>query len=113
MGATDRYVQLNSNIQLQCELRVLADPPVTLGWRKDADAVDLSSPRAGLSIQTERGEAGTTSFLVIARARQRDSGTYTCQPSEGQSAAVRVHVLDGELFMLSMESLVKQAHSEI
>ncbi|XP_043236392.1 protein sidekick-1-like isoform X3 [Amphibalanus amphitrite] len=96
IGASDRYVQLNSNIQLRCELRVLADPPVTLGWSKGSAAVDVSSPRAGLSIQTERGGHGTTSFLVIARARQRDSGTYTCQPSEGQSATVRVHVLDDD-----------------
>ena len=75
---------------------MLADPPVTLGWSKDGVTVDLSSPRAGPSIQTERGGHGTTSALVIARASQRDSGTYTCQPSEGRSAAVRVHVLDGE-----------------
>ncbi|KAF0299961.1 hypothetical protein FJT64_027439 [Amphibalanus amphitrite] len=105
IGASDRYVQLNSNIQLRCELRVLADPPVTLGWSKGSAAVDVSSPRAGLSIQTERGGHGTTSFLVIARARQRDSGTYTCQPSEGQSATVRVHVLDA-LLMTSLVPLM-------
>ncbi|XP_037079456.1 lachesin-like [Pollicipes pollicipes] len=57
-GPTDLYVQLDSNINLSCELRVLADPPITLTWLRDAAPIDLGSPRAGISIQTERHQPG-------------------------------------------------------
>ena len=98
-GPSDVYIQLDSNINLNCDLRVPAEPPVTLNWVKDGARLDLSAPRAGISLQAERTSQGSTSYLVITRARQSDSGNYTCQPSEGHPATVRVHVIDGKFVL--------------
>ena len=47
-----------------------------------------------MSVITEKGEQ-TTSYLLIQRAQQADSGKYTCQPSNANTKSVMVHVLNG------------------
>ncbi|XP_043208679.1 limbic system-associated membrane protein-like [Amphibalanus amphitrite] len=95
-GPADLYIQLDSNINLNCALHTPADPPVNLSWVKDGALLELAGPRAGISLQADRTSRGSTSYLVITRARHSDSGNYTCRPSEGHPATVRVHIIDDD-----------------
>lgn len=58
--------------------------------------VDFDSPRGGVSLETEKTAAGTTSKLLVTKAALADSGNYTCVPSNAHAASVSVHVLNGE-----------------
>ncbi|KAL1462959.1 hypothetical protein WDU94_014756 [Cyamophila willieti] len=58
--------------------------------------INYDSPRGGVSVITEKGDV-TTSYLLIQRASQADSGNYTCNPSNANAKTVHVHVLNGEV----------------
>ncbi|KAI5751325.1 hypothetical protein M8J77_006439 [Diaphorina citri] len=60
------------------------------------DEINYDSPRGGVSVITEKGDV-TTSYLLIQRASQGDSGNYTCNPSNANAKTVHVHVLNGEV----------------
>lgn len=47
------------------------------------------------TVITEKGET-TTSYLLIQRARPKDSGKYKCSPSNAIPVTIHVHVLNGE-----------------
>lgn len=49
-----------------------------------------------MSVITEKGET-TTSYLLIQRAKKRDSGKYSCTPSNANPYTVNVHILNGNL----------------
>lgn len=79
-------------------VKILSPPPlVILSTRyHGSSVVDFDSVRGGISLETEKNEAGTTSRLLLTRATLRDSGNYTCVPSGAISSSVQVHVLNGE-----------------
>ncbi|KAJ8872845.1 hypothetical protein PR048_026461 [Dryococelus australis] len=56
--------------------------------------INYDSPRGGVSVITEKGDV-TTSYLLIQKATSRDSGNYTCNPSNADMKMVVVHVLNG------------------
>lgn len=78
-------------------VKILSPPPlVILSTRyHGSSVVDFDSVRGGISLETEKNEAGTTSRLLLTRATLRDSGNYTCVPSGAISSSVQVHVLNG------------------
>ncbi|KFB49527.1 defective proboscis extension response [Anopheles sinensis] len=57
--------------------------------------INYDSPRGGVSVITEKGET-TTSYLLIQRAKQTDTGKYVCSPSNADPSTVNVHILNGE-----------------
>lgn len=57
--------------------------------------INYDSPRGGVSVITEKGDI-TVSYLLVQRARDSDSGKYTCSPSNANPKAVIVHVLNGK-----------------
>lgn len=57
--------------------------------------INYDSPRGGVSVITEKGET-TTSYLLIQKAMMRDSGKYTCTPSNANPYTVTVHILNGK-----------------
>lgn len=57
--------------------------------------INYDSPRGGVSVITEKGDV-TTSYLLIQRAKEPDSGKYTCNPSNANPETVVVHVLNGK-----------------
>ncbi|XP_059474140.1 hemicentin-2-like isoform X4 [Neocloeon triangulifer] len=95
-GPEDVYVKRGSTISLTCQVNIHANPPSSVLWFHGAASVDFDSPRGGISLETEKTEAGTTSKLLITKARLTDSGNYTCVPSSAEPASVWVHVLNGE-----------------
>lgn len=57
--------------------------------------INYDSARGGVSVITEKGEV-TTSYLLVQRATNTDSGKYTCHPSNANPHTVVVHVLNGK-----------------
>lgn len=57
--------------------------------------INYDSPRGGVSVITEKGDI-TVSYLLVQRARDSDSGKYTCNPSNANPKTVTVHVLNGK-----------------
>ncbi|CAG9812962.1 unnamed protein product [Phaedon cochleariae] len=57
--------------------------------------INYDSPRGGVSVITEKGD-NTVSYLLVQRAKDSDSGKYTCNPSNANPKTIIVHVLNGE-----------------
>ncbi|KAG5865156.1 hypothetical protein JTB14_009741 [Gonioctena quinquepunctata] len=57
--------------------------------------INYDSPRGGVSVITEKGD-NTVSYLLVQRARDSDSGKYTCNPSNANPKTLIVHVLNGK-----------------
>ncbi|KYB29208.1 Protein turtle-like Protein [Tribolium castaneum] len=95
-GPPEVYVKKGSTISLTCSVNVHSTPPSSVLWYHGASVVDFDSPRGGISLETEKTEAGTTSKLLVTKALLSDSGNYTCMPSNASPASAVVHVLNGE-----------------
>ena len=59
--------------------------------------LNFDSPRGGISLETEKTRTGTSSKLLVTRATEVDSGSYTCDPSRGQPKTADVHIITGKL----------------
>ncbi|KAF2903452.1 hypothetical protein ILUMI_02733 [Ignelater luminosus] len=95
-GPAEVFVKKGSTISLTCSVNVHSTPPSSVLWYHGPSVVDFDSPRGGISLETEKTEAGTTSKLLITKALLSDSGNYTCVPSNASPASTIVHVLNGE-----------------
>ncbi|KAK9704273.1 hypothetical protein QE152_g28391 [Popillia japonica] len=95
-GPGEVFVKKGSTISLTCSVNVHSTPPSSVLWYHGQSVVDFDSPRGGISLETEKTEAGTTSKLLITKALLTDSGNYTCMPSNASPASALVHVLNGE-----------------
>ncbi|XP_030566590.1 zwei Ig domain protein zig-8 [Drosophila novamexicana] len=93
LGSTEIHVKRDSTIALACSVNIHASSVL---WYHGSAIVDFDSLRGGISLETEKTDAGTTSRLMLTRASLRDSGNYTCVPNAAVPASVRVHVLTGE-----------------
>ncbi|KAJ8921369.1 hypothetical protein NQ315_002984 [Exocentrus adspersus] len=96
-GPPEVYVKKGSTISLTCTVNVHSTPPSSVMWYHGHSVVDFDSPRGGISLETEKTEAGTTSKLLVTKALLSDSGNYTCMPSNASPASTVVHVLNGKL----------------
>lgn len=94
-GGPDLFINEGSTINLTCLVKYSPEPPPTMVWSHNSQVINFDSPRGGVSLVTEKG-ATTTSRLLIQKAVQADSGTYTCTPSNANGASVRVHILNGK-----------------
>ena len=57
--------------------------------------IDYTSPRGGISVLTSTSPR-SSSTLLISSVGVRDSGKYSCQPSNAEMASVTVHIpVDG------------------
>ncbi|XP_008187242.1 zwei Ig domain protein zig-8-like isoform X1 [Acyrthosiphon pisum] len=97
-GPPEVFVKKGSTISLTCSVNVHSTPPSSVVWLHGTKVVDFDSPRGrgGISLETEKTESGTTSRLLVTKAGLSDTGNYTCQPSNANTATVFVHVLNGE-----------------
>ncbi|CAD7094182.1 unnamed protein product [Hermetia illucens] len=93
IGSQEVHVKRDSTISLSCSVNIHASSVV---WYHGSNVVDFDSARGGISLETEKTEAGTTSRLMLTRATLRDSGNYTCVPVGAIPASAQVHVLNGE-----------------
>ncbi|XP_055608629.1 zwei Ig domain protein zig-8-like [Uranotaenia lowii] len=93
LGSQEAHVRKGSTISLSCVVNFHA-PSIT--WYHGTAIVNFDSARGGISLETEKTEAGTSSRLLLTKATVADSGNYTCVPSGAIPASVQVYVLHGE-----------------
>ncbi|XP_011501197.1 PREDICTED: neurotrimin-like [Ceratosolen solmsi marchali] len=94
-GGTDLFINKGSTINLTCLVKNAPEPPIAMIWSHNREAINFDSPRGGISLITEKGPV-TSSRLLIQKAIQKDSGLYTCTPSNAHPNSVRVHILNEE-----------------
>ncbi|XP_011166825.1 zwei Ig domain protein zig-8 isoform X2 [Solenopsis invicta] len=92
-GGPDLFINKDSTINLTCYVRHAPEPPSTIIWSHNHQAINFDSPRGGISLVTEKGPV-TSSRLLIQKAIQRDSGLYTCSPNNTHPNSVRVHIVN-------------------
>ncbi|XP_050524083.1 zwei Ig domain protein zig-8-like isoform X3 [Daktulosphaira vitifoliae] len=95
IGGPDMFINKGSTMNLTCIIKHSPEPPPLIYWTHDSKEINYDSARGGVSVITEKGEV-TTSYLLVQRATNTDSGKYTCHPSNANPHTVVVHVLNGE-----------------
>ncbi|XP_046677782.1 zwei Ig domain protein zig-8-like [Homalodisca vitripennis] len=95
LGGPELFINKGSTINLTCLVRFAPEPPPIMLWSHNREVINFDSPRGGVSLLTEKGII-TTSRLLIQNAVHTDNGVYTCDPSNANSASIRVHILNGE-----------------
>ncbi|XP_069996510.1 uncharacterized protein [Penaeus vannamei] len=94
LNAPEIYVHRGSPINLTCVITHGTERPVFVYWYHENKVIDYDG-RGGVSVSTQTTK-DTVSYLLVEEAGLRDSGRYTCSPSNGEDASVRLHVLNGE-----------------
>ena len=69
-------------------------------WHHNGSAINITSERGGLSIQTDREGRSVVSRLSVVRATPRDAGLYKCAPDLVNPANATVFVVEGEFFFI-------------
>lgn len=102
VGDTDRYVKAGSTVVLRCIVRGALEPPSYIIWYHGAQQL-IAENRRGLRMQIDKGvpeaegEAQSTiGSLIIESTKKRDTGNYTCSPSNSPSVTVTLNVINGE-----------------
>ncbi|XP_046737511.1 zwei Ig domain protein zig-8-like isoform X1 [Diprion similis] len=95
VGGPDLFINKGSTINLTCHVKFAPEPPPTMIWSHNREAINFDSPRGGISLVTEKGPV-TSSRLLIQKAILNDSGLYTCAPGNANPTNVRVHILNEE-----------------
>ncbi|XP_069672048.1 lachesin-like [Periplaneta americana] len=91
LGAPDLHIKSGSTLRLVCTLKQSTEPPVYVFWYHEDRMINYDKER-GVAVHSDR----SSSVLVIAEAQKRDSGNYSCVPSNARPASINVHVLNGE-----------------
>lgn len=96
MGESDIHVMEGSSVSLKCVIRQSVRDPDYIFWYQNNKRV-LDYGKGAKVISSERLDANTmVATLTINNAVRHDSGNYTCQPSNLDSASAYLHVLNGE-----------------
>ncbi len=61
--------------------------------------IDYSSPRGGISVETNTSGDTPTSYLLIDSVTPTDSGKYSCHPANADDVSVTVHIQDGNNYI--------------
>lgn len=79
MTNSEMYIKSGNDINLTCVTMQAPSPPLFIYWYKNGNIINYAQ-RGGINIITER--QSKTSKLIIDRATAKDSGNYTCSPSD-------------------------------
>ncbi|CAG4943846.1 unnamed protein product [Parnassius apollo] len=93
LSGSEVLVRAGSDINLTCVVTHAPTAPSFIYWYRGRNVINYAF-RGGISVETE--QLTRKSRLLIARATVRDSGNYTCAPSNSDSASILVHVVNGE-----------------
>lgn len=92
LGGGDILVEEGDTMNLTCLVKDSPEPPQFIFWFHNDEEISYDSPRGGVSQITEKGST-TSSFLLVQQSDLSDSGSYSCQPSVGNTATANVHVI--------------------
>lgn len=89
------FVKTGSSINLTCVIAQSPEPPVFVFWYHDDRMINFDSKGGEFSIQ-KAGTDMSVSRLHIKNVQPRDSGNYTCGPSNAEPSSITVTVLNGK-----------------
>ncbi|XP_059621727.1 zwei Ig domain protein zig-8-like isoform X2 [Phlebotomus argentipes] len=119
VGDAVRYVKAGSKVILRCLVRGALEPPSYIMWFFGIQQIYQDNKR-GWKIQMERefldpemGNHTTVGSLIINVARKRDSGNYTCSPSNSEALTIMVHVINGEYSASAITSASSTKYSDL
>ncbi|XP_055598582.1 zwei Ig domain protein zig-8-like isoform X1 [Uranotaenia lowii] len=102
IGDSDRYVKAGSAVILRCVVRGALEPPSYIIWYHGTQQI-FTENRRGWRTQLDRGAPdldgdihSTIGSLIIESTRKKDSGNYSCSPSNSPPITVSLHVINGE-----------------
>ncbi|XP_050536912.1 hemicentin-2-like [Daktulosphaira vitifoliae] len=97
LGDSDIHVMEGSSVSLKCVIRQSVRDPDYIFWYQNGKRVLDYGGKGAKVITSERRDVNTmVATLTINKAVLLDSGNYTCQPSNLDSASAFLHVLNGE-----------------
>lgn len=102
IGDHNRFVKAGSKVALHCIVRGSLEPPSYIIWFQGAKQI-MNDNKQGWFMQIDRNIFGnhtdqqnTIGSLIIPYVKKKDSGNYTCSPSNSAPVTVDLHVLSGE-----------------
>ncbi|GAB6019913.1 hypothetical protein CHUAL_014007 [Chamberlinius hualienensis] len=95
-GSPEMYIKSGNTINLTCDVTQSQQPQAYVFWHHNGKVINYDSPRGGINVETTTATV-TTSRLLITNAKPDDSGNYTCEPANADSASIFVHVLNANL----------------
>uniref|UniRef100_A0A1I8NVF1 Ig-like domain-containing protein n=1 Tax=Stomoxys calcitrans TaxID=35570 RepID=A0A1I8NVF1_STOCA len=101
LGDPDRYVKAGSTVILRCIVRGALEPPTFIMWYHGSEQLSAESRRHKTQVDRNLPEAegdahSTIGSLIIDSVKKRDTGNYTCSPSNSPSVTVTLNVINGE-----------------
>lgn len=91
LGEPDKHVRSGSTFELVCVLRDSTEPPVYVFWYHNDKMINYDSDRGGIAVNSDSEK----SILTIQNAQRRDSGNFSCVPSNARLSSITVHILNG------------------
>jgi len=96
LGNPNVFIESGSVLNLTCVVKHAISKPAFIIWKHGTKTIDYSSPRGGISVETNTSGNIPTSYLLIDSVAPSDSGKYTCRPANAGEISVNVHIQDGE-----------------
>lgn len=103
-GPAEQFVQAGSTVTFTCVVRaggsaVRPQTGLAVAWFHGSRPVSARQPQRAVSVDTERGEGGATSRLILANVEHADAGNYTCVAAatapEARAASVALVIVEG------------------
>lgn len=93
LGPFDKYIQMGSDLILQCNIRQSTELPVYLFWYHNNHMINYDvDPRKYVKTDLK----SRSSLLIIKNTESIHEGNYTCVPNNAQPTSSYVHILNGK-----------------
>ncbi|KAJ6635063.1 Zwei Ig domain protein zig-8, partial [Pseudolycoriella hygida] len=99
IGDSNRYVKEGSKVTLHCIVSGALDPPLYIFWFHGSEQIYPDNRRSWKtdinrnSLESDHTQS-TIGSLTIPSVKKKDSGNYTCQPSNSESINIILHVIN-------------------
>lgn len=96
LGNPNVFIESGSVLNLTCLVKHALSKPAFIIWKHGSETINYSSPRGGISVETNTSGNIPRSYLLIDSVAPSDSGKYSCHPANAKDVSVTVHIQDGE-----------------
>jgi len=95
-GQQEKHVMAGSPVELKCFIQNCLKQPTYVFWYVSGTRLVDSDTRVKVLTKMLNEGSKALSILTISSVKLADRGNYTCKPSSGGQASIRLHVLEGE-----------------
>ncbi|KAL5273743.1 hypothetical protein ACFFRR_000467 [Megaselia abdita] len=96
LGQADRYIKADSNVVIRCIVKGALEAPSYIIWYNASRQLHDDIPGIHTELDTKSPDQTAIGTLIIEKVKKRDTGNYTCSPSNSPSATVTLNVINGE-----------------